>query len=88
LEVDVQQGNFKILQLFHQVFILFLVEKWIPPTRSKIAEIGQKAEGILGVKENLGFHIYRGQTLFHQTNPGLQNSQKYCHVDILEAVGF
>jgi hypothetical protein len=27
-----------------------LVEKWIPPSRSKIAEIGQKTEGILGVK--------------------------------------
>jgi hypothetical protein len=27
-----------------------LVEKWIPPTRSETAEIGQKAEGILGVK--------------------------------------
>jgi hypothetical protein len=28
-----------------------LVEKWIPPTRSETAEIGQKAEGILGVKK-------------------------------------
>jgi hypothetical protein len=27
----------------------FLVEKWNPPTRSKIANIGQKTEGILGV---------------------------------------
>jgi hypothetical protein len=26
-----------------------LVEKWIPPTRSETAEIGQKTEGILGV---------------------------------------
>jgi hypothetical protein len=33
LEVDVQQGNFKILQLLPQVLILFLVKKWIPPTR-------------------------------------------------------
>jgi hypothetical protein len=49
LEVDVQQGNFKILQLLPQVLIFFLVEKWIPPTRSETAEIGQKAEGILGV---------------------------------------
>jgi hypothetical protein len=42
LEVEVQQGNFKILQLLPQVLILFLVEKWILPSRSKIAEIGQK----------------------------------------------
>jgi hypothetical protein len=50
LEVDVQQSNFKILQLFPQVFILFWVEKWILPTRSETAEIGKKTEGILGVK--------------------------------------
>jgi hypothetical protein len=50
LEVDVQQGNFKILRLLPQVLILFLVEKWIPPSRSKTAEIGQKIEGILRVK--------------------------------------
>jgi hypothetical protein len=49
LEVDVQQGNFKILQLLPQVLILFLVEKWIPPSRSETAEIGQKTEGVLGV---------------------------------------
>jgi hypothetical protein len=49
LEVDVQQGNFKILRLLPQVLILFLVEKWIPPSRSETAEIGQKTEGILGV---------------------------------------
>jgi hypothetical protein len=42
LEVDVQQGNFKILQLLPQVLILFLVEKWNPPTRSETPEIGQK----------------------------------------------
>jgi hypothetical protein len=28
-----------------------LVEKWIPPSRSEIAKIGVKTEGILGVKE-------------------------------------
>jgi hypothetical protein len=50
LEVDVQQGNFKILRLLPQVLIFFLVEKWIPPTRFETAKIGQKAEGILGVK--------------------------------------
>jgi hypothetical protein len=42
LEVDVQQGNFKIIQLLPQVLILFLVEKWILPSRSEIAEIGKK----------------------------------------------
>jgi hypothetical protein len=26
-----------------------LIEKWIPPSRSETAEIGQKTEGILGV---------------------------------------
>jgi hypothetical protein len=51
LEVDVQQGNFKILRLLLQVLILFLVEKWIPPSRSETAEIGKKTEGILGVKQ-------------------------------------
>jgi hypothetical protein len=50
LEVDVQQGNFKILRLLPQVLIFFLVEKWIPPNRSETAKIGQKTEGILGVK--------------------------------------
>jgi hypothetical protein len=29
---------------------VFLVEKWIPPSRSEIVEIGQKTEGILGIK--------------------------------------
>jgi hypothetical protein len=53
LEVDVQQGNFKNLQLLLQVLILFLVKKWIPSSRSETAEIGQKTEGILGV--NPGF---------------------------------
>jgi hypothetical protein len=50
LEVDVHQGNFRILQLLPQVLVLFLVDKWIPPSRSEIAEIGKKTEGILGVK--------------------------------------
>jgi hypothetical protein len=30
------------------------VDKWIPPSRSKTAEIGQKIEGILGVKFEIG----------------------------------
>jgi hypothetical protein len=51
--VDVQQGNFKILWLLSQVLILFLVEKWIPPSRSETAEIGQKTEGIIGVNIQL-----------------------------------
>jgi hypothetical protein len=49
LEVDVQQGNFKILRLLPQVLILFLVEKWIPTSRWETAKIGKKTEGILGV---------------------------------------
>jgi hypothetical protein len=49
LEVNVQQGNFKILWLLPQVLILTLVEKWIPPSRSEAAKIGQKTKGILGV---------------------------------------
>jgi hypothetical protein len=49
LEVDVQQGNYKILWLLPQVLILFLVEKWIPPTRSETAKMNKKTEGILGV---------------------------------------
>jgi hypothetical protein len=53
LEVDVQQGNFKILQLFLQVLILFLAEKWNPPTRSETTKIGKKNRRILGVKKNL-----------------------------------
>jgi hypothetical protein len=58
LEVDVQQGNFKILRLLLQIFILFLVEKWNSPTMSEIAEIaeiGQKTKGILGVSYFLKF---------------------------------
>jgi hypothetical protein len=42
MKVNVQQGNFKILQLLPQVLILFLVEKWIPLSRSKTRENGQK----------------------------------------------
>jgi hypothetical protein len=57
LEVDVQQGNFKILRLLPQVLILFLVEKWILPTRLEIAEIGQQTEGILGVKHPYLTHM-------------------------------
>jgi hypothetical protein len=53
LEVDVQQGNFKILRFLLLVLMLFLVEKWISPTGSETPEIGKKIEGILGVKETI-----------------------------------
>jgi hypothetical protein len=46
-----KKGNFKILQLLPQVIILFLVEKWIPPSRLETAEMVKKTEGILGVKD-------------------------------------
>ena len=42
MKVDVQQGNFKILQLFPQVLILVLLEKRISPTMAETAEFGQK----------------------------------------------
>jgi hypothetical protein len=39
-----------------------LVEKWIPPTRSETAKIGQKIKGILGVKVIfLEYKYYRGR---------------------------
>jgi hypothetical protein len=41
LEVCCKLHN-TILNLLPEVFILFLVEKWIPPSRSETAEIGQK----------------------------------------------
>jgi hypothetical protein len=49
LEVRCKLHN-TILHLLPEVLILFLVEKWIPPSRSKTAEIGQKTKGMLGVK--------------------------------------
>jgi hypothetical protein len=55
LEVDVQQDKFKILQLLPQVLILFLVEKWIPPTRSETAEIGQKIIRNFWIKQDSKF---------------------------------
>jgi hypothetical protein len=58
LEVDVQQGNFKILQLLPQVLILLLVEKWIPLSRSETAKIGKRSEGILGVKISFDLEIF------------------------------
>jgi hypothetical protein len=35
-----------------------LVEKWIPPSRSKIAKIGVKTKGILGVKQRIYSKLY------------------------------
>jgi hypothetical protein len=70
LEVDVQQGSFKIIQLLPQVLILFFgVEKWIPPSRLETAKIGHKKRGILGIKyllekverEHLGVFCKRHQ---------------------------
>jgi hypothetical protein len=57
LEVDFQQGNFKILWLLPQVLILFLVKKWIPPTRSETEKLVKKTEGILGVKIYIDSYI-------------------------------
>jgi hypothetical protein len=48
LEVDVQQGDFKILQLLPQVLKLFLVEKWIPPSRSETAEVKKNRRNFRG----------------------------------------
>jgi hypothetical protein len=33
--------------------MLFLVKKWIFPTKSETAKIGKKTEGILGVKTSV-----------------------------------
>jgi hypothetical protein len=86
LEVDVQQGNFKILRLLPQVLILFLVEKWIPPSRSETAKIGQKTEGILGVKSvflayfciffQLGYCNCSGLQSSPKTPPSIGHSQQ------------
>jgi hypothetical protein len=42
-----------------------LVEKWTPPSRSKIAEIGQKIEGILGVNHCITI-VFANLTFFYQ----------------------
>jgi hypothetical protein len=41
-----------------------LVEKWILPSRSETAKIGQKTEGILGVKRSLSRkrYVMKGKT--------------------------
>jgi hypothetical protein len=91
LEVDVQQGNFKILRLLPQVLILFLVEKWIPPSRSETAKIGQKTEGILGVKLSYKLYVkrfkihymvihffYAFRSCYEKNTPTLTLSRTYC----------
>jgi hypothetical protein len=50
LKVDVYKVTSRSYSYFPQVLVLFLVEKWIPPSRLETAEIGKKTEGILGVK--------------------------------------
>jgi hypothetical protein len=66
LEVVVQQGNFKILRLLLEVLILFLVEKWILPSRSETAKIGKKIVGILGVKRS-GIQKFRWIRTYKKT---------------------
>jgi hypothetical protein len=78
LEVDVQQGNFKILQLLPQVLILFLVEKWIPPSRSETAEIGKKIEGILGVKMGCTFIFLVFLKSFYMQPHGYNYRREWC----------
>jgi hypothetical protein len=56
LEVNVQQGNFKILWLLPQVLILFLIEKWIPPLGQKLQKLVKQTKRILGV--NRGKNAY------------------------------
>jgi hypothetical protein len=41
-EVDLQQGNFKILEPFKKKFILLFSEKFILPIMSEIAKFGKK----------------------------------------------
>jgi hypothetical protein len=40
-----------------------LVEKWIPPSRSETAKIGQKTEGILGVKCYLSWEFWQWKAI-------------------------
>jgi hypothetical protein len=77
LEVDVQQGNSKILQLLPQVLIFFLVEKWIPPSRSETAEIGKKTEGILGVKGGMMHVPYQRPSSYHFLSISMRKHMPY-----------
>jgi hypothetical protein len=51
-EVDIQQGNSKILRLLPQVLVFGILEKMISVEEitSKIAKFGKKTQGIFGVK--------------------------------------
>jgi hypothetical protein len=49
LEVDVQQGNFKIVQLLPQVLILFGERNGFLQVGQKLQKLVKKIEGILGV---------------------------------------
>ena len=49
-EVDVQQSNSKILHLLPQVLIFCLLEEIISSIVSDTIELGQKTQGILGIK--------------------------------------
>jgi hypothetical protein len=66
VEVDIQQGNFKILWLLPQVLMLFLVEKWIPRSRSETAEIGQKLPRMFR-QDVIPFGILLQSNLFNMT---------------------
>jgi hypothetical protein len=46
-EVNIQQGNSKILWLLPQVFIFWFLERMIS---SETAKYGKKTKGILGIK--------------------------------------
>jgi hypothetical protein len=52
LEVDIQQGDFKILWLLPEILIPFLLEKWISPIVPETVEFVKKTQGILGVYVN------------------------------------
>jgi hypothetical protein len=49
LEVDVQQGNFKILQLLPHVLIFFLIKNGFFQISQKLQKLVKKTEGILGI---------------------------------------
>jgi hypothetical protein len=62
LEVDVQQANFKILQLLPQFLIFFLVENGFFQVGQKLQKLVKKTEGILGINPT------RTGLLNHQTS--------------------
>jgi hypothetical protein len=52
LEVDVQQGNFKILRLLPHVLILFLIKNGF----FQVSQLVKNTEGILGVNPPISAH--------------------------------